>query len=312
MPKTVLKLPQLSVVINTKNSARTLAQTIESVKAHVAEVIVVDMKSTDDTVQLAKKLGATVFTYKEDVGYVEPARNFAISKSPTEWVLLLDSDETMPLTAWPAIAKAIEVADVPVAGYFLARQNWIFGAWVKSAGWWPDYNLRLFRREAVVWPETIHAVPFITGTTEQFPAKEELSIIHQNYPNVEDFLERLNRYTTKEITPHAQRDVSGASLVNVVAAEWLRRLFADKGIEGGAHGVALSLLQCFYQLSTELKFWQVKGFPESESPVAAAESTIRSIQQFQRDLNYWIADYQVQRTTGFRQWVWRMRRKFSI
>ena len=73
----------ISVVINTKNTEKTLAAALKSV-VHVAdEIIVVDMHSTDETVAIAKKYTSKIFQYK-DVGYVEPARNFAIQKATQE------------------------------------------------------------------------------------------------------------------------------------------------------------------------------------------------------------------------------------
>lgn len=311
MPKAAV-IPNLTVVINTKNAEETLVDTIKSVRDHVEEVIVVDTKSTDKTVKVAEAAGAKVYEFAKDEGYVEPARNFAIAKAKTEWVFILDADETVPATLWPKIEHAVATDDHELSGYYLPRQNWILGANIKSAGWWPDYQLRLFRKKQIEWPDTIHAVPSIDGATEQFPALDEFAIIHQNYSTVESYIDRLNTYTSKEPTLHQRRDVTGASLVNVVAADLLRRMFADRGLEGGAHGVGLSFLQSFYQLATEMKHWQTKDFPEVEKPEVSALRTIRALQQFQRDLNYWIADYQVQRTTGLAQMWWRLRRKVSL
>jgi glycosyltransferase involved in cell wall biosynthesis len=311
VPKTTV-IPNLTVVINTKNAEETLAHTIQSVRDYVAEVLVIDTKSTDKTVKIAEAAGAKVFAFHKDEGYVEPARNFAIAKAKTDWVFLLDADETVPPTLWPKIEEMVLEEKNTLAGYYLPRQNWILGAKIKSAGWWPDYQLRVFRKTKIQWPERIHAVPAIDGPTEKLPALDEFAIIHQNYSTVESYIDRLNTYTSKEPKLHQQRDVTGASLVNVVAADLLRRMFADRGLEGGAHGVGLSFLQSFYQLATEMKHWQMQDFPEIEPPEVSALRTIRALQQFQRDLNYWIADYQVQRTKGLAQMWWRLRRKVSL
>lgn len=170
--------PTISVVINTKNAAATLDRCLASVHSWADEIIVMDMKSTDDTVQIAKFFGARTFSHP-DVGYVEPARNAALAKARGEWILILDADEEVT----PGLAKKIAselVLDSKIDAYFLPRQNIIFDKWVKT-GWWPDHLLRLFRAGHVVWADTLHAVPQAQGTVARLDAKENWSIRHNNY-----------------------------------------------------------------------------------------------------------------------------------
>src|SRR5688572_12024024 len=84
----------ISVVINTFNEEKNIERAIKSV-AWADEILVCDMHSDDNTAIIARKLGATVFLHKR-VGFVEPARNFAISKASNDWILILDADEEIP------------------------------------------------------------------------------------------------------------------------------------------------------------------------------------------------------------------------
>src|SRR5258708_3812982 len=102
----------ISVVINTKNMAGTIGQAIKSVEGIADEVIIVDMMSSDDTVAIAKKNGAQVFNYTEDLGFADPARNFALSKAKSDWILVLDADEEVP-EALGRLLKKISVGQVP-------------------------------------------------------------------------------------------------------------------------------------------------------------------------------------------------------
>lgn len=300
----------LSVVINTKNSQETLKRALESV-VWADEVIVVDMQSTDDTLDIARSFTKLVFSVA-DSGFVEPARQFAISQATSDWILVLDADEEIGSELAQVLQRIDTAEKIPywlpaASAYYLPRKNIIFDKWVKT-GWWPDYVLRFFRRGAVTWPETIHAVPVTSGQVAEFPARAELAILHHNYQHIDQFIARLNRYTTIQAQDHSG-SCSSAQIFTEFGQEFLRRLFADGGIAESRHGMSLALMQSLYQALVVIKAWESQGFPVSHSD---QQDTILSISQWSRQLNYWLADWQVQHTKGLAKIYWRVRRKLSI
>ncbi|MGD9129804.1 MAG: glycosyltransferase family 2 protein [Candidatus Woesebacteria bacterium] len=300
---------KLSVIINTKNAAKTLAQCLKSV-SFADEIVIVDMISIDDTVKIAKKFTKKIYNHK-DVGYVEPARNFAISKAKGYWVLIVDSDEEVPISLQREIKKIVK-SDNSTDAYFIPRKNIIFGKWIKKTGWWPDYHLRLFRKGTVTWPKQIHAVPKLkTRQAQKLPAKEEFALLHHNYQNISQFLERLNRYTSIEanLKKDKQSSIKSNQLIKAFTDQFLSRLFEESGIDEGAHGVSLSLLQANYQLITLLKVWEQSGFKQSADDQS---KIVKSLRQFQKDLNYWIADRQIKNSKSLNKVYWMIRRKFKI
>lgn len=298
----------VSVIINTKNAAKTLKRALDSVK-QAQEIVIVDMHSDDDTIAIAKKYTSKIFKHA-DVGYVEPARNFAIQKATQDWVLLLDADEEFQPALLEKVKSLIETKS-DVTCYYIPRKNIIFGKWVEKTGWWPDYQPRLFKKDAVVWKDEVHSPPVITGNSEYLPVNSELAIIHHNYDSVSDYLQRLDRYTTisskEDFTDKSK--ISGAELVKSFSDELLRRLFLDKGLDEGVHGVGLSFLQSMYQLVIQLKKWELQSTKDAAGSVSA---TIKQVTEFKKDLAYWIADYHVQHSSGFSQMVWRFRKKLKI
>lgn len=316
-------MSKLSVVINTKNSAETLEQALQSV-SFADEVVVVDMKSSDNTKEIAKKYTSLVFSH-EDVGYVEPARNFAISKATGDWILILDSDEEVSEGLATTIQNILRdeedrTPDSPNSVfadcYYLPRKNIIFGAWVHT-GWWPDYVLRFFKKGHVEWSDEIHSIPITTGTVVELPAEESQALIHHNYQSVSQFITRLNRYTAIEAENKSSQTSSSHApdvLLSVFTDEFLQRLFVQKGLMDGSHGMSLSLLQALYQLTTRLKLWERQGFAElpEEGKNKSIKKSIDQLRAFQRQLHYWIADWQVEHTTGFVNMYWRLRRKLQI
>ena len=86
---------KISVVISTLNSGEDISKAISSVKSLADEVVVVDMESSDTTSEIAKKLGAKVYSHKKEK-FVELIRNFMVSKATGDWILILDPDEEIP------------------------------------------------------------------------------------------------------------------------------------------------------------------------------------------------------------------------
>lgn len=295
----------LSVIINTKNTATTLERTLQSV-TFADEIVIVDMHSTDATVEIATKYTDKIFKF-DDVGYVEPARNFAISKASHDWIFILDADEEVP----PKLRKLIEGvvenhgASMPDC-FYIPRKNIIFSKWIRKTGWWPDMVLRFFRKGHVEWSNELHAVPVTKGQVKDLPHDGELAILHHNYQAVEQFVGRLNRYTTIQAKERTSEKVDAAAIVNQFSDEFFRRLFAQKGIDEGMHGIGLSFLQTFSEVIRTLKVWEQQGFEESGKDQL---KTIGALRQFQHSLNYWVADWQVQNSKGLSKLIWRIRRK---
>ena len=71
-------------------------------------------------------------------------KNFGFTKASGNWILSLDADERVT----PELASEIHALkeDVELNGYFMPRKNIIFGKWIEHTGWYPDYQLRLFRK----------------------------------------------------------------------------------------------------------------------------------------------------------------------
>lgn len=301
------KLP-LSVVINTKNAEVTLAVALKSVSDIASQIIVMDMRSDDKTREVAEKFTKDIYKTEKDFEYVEPARNAALAKVDQEWVLILDADEEVSDGLKQEIIQIINKPDNDIDCFFIPRKNIIFAKEMSGTGWWPDYQMRLFKKGKVVWSDQIHCVPEIHGKVEHLPVDFEKAIVHYNFQKVDQFVSRLNRYTSIESFSEEDQTISAAAAFNAFKDEFLRRMFQEKGIDEGIHGVSLSLLQSSYQLISYLKHWEKSGFVSTGED---QNETIQELRNFQKQLNYWIADWRVQRASGLDKIVWQIRRKFQ-
>jgi glycosyltransferase involved in cell wall biosynthesis len=288
---------KISALIHTKNSEKTVVQALNSVR-WADEIVVVDMNSSDTTVNICKHYTDNIY-YFDDVGYVEPARNFGISKVTGDWVLILDADEEIPASLIDKLRKLTE-SEMDV--WELPRKNILFGHWIQHAGWWPDYNVRFFRKGHVDWPREIHAQPKTEGKRERLPAKEEYAIIHHNYPTVSEFITRMDKYTS--ITASEKRKFEHSPLV-AFWHEFQSRFLAKEGYKDGNPGLYVSLLQSMYEAVVRIKQWEADKVPVKSVDVGNELSEILS------QISYWRADYMLKHTKGIRRVYWRFRRKLS-
>ncbi|MBU1032145.1 glycosyltransferase family 2 protein [Patescibacteria group bacterium] len=275
---------RISVVINTLNEERNIEKALESVK-WADEIIVCDMYSEDKTVEIAKKLGAKILFHKKEE-FVEQARNYAISKVSNEWTLVLDADEEIPeslakkLTEISSKMNQIDYARIP-------RKNLIFGHFMQATGWWPDYNIRFFKKGIVQWGDKIHRPPEASGQGLDLPAEEKYAIVHHSYRTISQFIERMNRYSNVQARELKEEGAkfNWRDLFEKPLSEFLSRFFANRGYEDGLHGLTLSFLQAFSSLVMYLKLWESNNFKEQDIDLTEVkDQKDKSAEVF----NYWI------------------------
>lgn len=274
---------KISVVINALNAQNSIEAALKS-SSWADEIVVVDDGSTDKTIEIAKKYTKNIYHHKS-VGFVEPARNLAISKATGEWVFILDTDEEIPYTLADKLKEIVNSVE-QIDYVEIPRKNIIFGKWMKASFWWPDNHIRFFKKGKVVWSDRIHSKPQVSGSGITLPAEEDYAITHYNYQSVPQFLDRMNRYSTiqsKELFKDGYQ-FKWTDLIQKPLAEFLTRFFANRGYKDGLHGLALSLLQAFSFLVVYLKVWEVEKF--NQQTINLGELKQECLKSGQ-ELNYW-------------------------
>lgn len=277
-------IPKVSAVINTFNEEKNIAKAIKSV-SWADEILVCDMHSTDETVSIAKSLGAKVVFYK-NMGFVEPARNFAISKTTSDWILILDADEQIPDSLSGRLQQLVKKE---IASNFIQipRKNILFGKWMKASMWWPDYQVRFFKKGSVRWSDKIHMQPKTEGEGLILQPEEKWAIVHHNYQSISQFVERMNRYTTIEAKDLKNQNYQFRwnDLIQKPLNEFLSRFFANRGYEDGIHGFATSLLQGFSFVVVYLKVWEFSAFKEESIKFSELDEERNKAKEA---INYWM------------------------
>lgn len=277
-------IPKISVVVNTLNDEKNIERVIKSVD-WADEIIICDMRSDDKTTSVAKKLGAKIFLHKKEE-VVEWARNFALSKASGDWILVIDPDEEIPATLAKRLQQ-IAVNTKQMDYVRVPRKNLIFGRFIKHSGWWPDYNIRFFKKGAVRWTDKIHRPPQVFGEGLDLEAEEQYAIIHYSYESISQFLERMNRYTTvqaEELKKEGEK-FNWKDLFEKPLSEFLSRFFANAGYKDGLHGLALSFLQAFSFVIVYLKLWEMEKFKEQDVDLMELGSQKN---KFDQAIDYWM------------------------
>lgn len=214
------------------------------------EIVLVESGSHDQTAELARSLGAKVYSnlFKDFASQ----KNFGIGKAESEWVLLVDADERVT----PELTEEIlGVLKNPKAdGFFVKRSNRIFGRWMKHGDSGGDRQLRLARRDKAVFKGQVHERIYFEG--KQPCLKNPL--LHHSTPTVRDYMKKLNQYTSLEAAMLVEKketfDASKIKSRPLFLFIYLH--FFKQGFLDGMEGFLFSVLSAYYEFVRQAKHWE--------------------------------------------------------
>ena len=305
MPK-----PNLSVCILAKNEEKYIGKTLESVKAIADEIVVViDDQTTDKTPEIVKKFTDKVFTAKHKDNF-HKNKQFALEKATNQWTLWMDADEEITPELRQEISKTLE-ENTTFDGFKIPRKNIIFGKWIEHSGWYPDHQVRLFRRTQTHFPaKSIHEHPEVKGEVGEL--KEH--IIHYNYDSISQFLTKLDLYTKNDAIKLNQKinKVTPEMYLLMPIDEFIKRYLVWKGYKDGVHGLALSILQAFYTFVVVLKVWEMHKF-EPQKIKHPKKFVEKSGKEFSKLWNWWRIEQKIsQAKSPIKRKLLKVKRKIKI
>jgi glycosyltransferase involved in cell wall biosynthesis len=213
--------------------------------------VVFDSFSRDGTVELAQAAGAE--TYQNTFHNYAQQRNDALAGLKTEWVFFVDADERGmnepgageqgPLRVAAEIRQVI--ANRPEMGWYVPRHNYIFGKLTCGAGWYPDYQLRLFRHGKVRYERPVHEVAVVDGAIGYL----QNPLIHYNYRDLAHFQAKQRAYTSYDAAILKEQGIRPRRR-NFVLQPWRQfwwRFVTLRGYGDGRHGLRLSLYMAYYE-----------------------------------------------------------------
>jgi len=241
----------VSVVIITKDEERHIADALESLK-DFGDIVVVDSFSCDRTIEIARKFTDRVFQHPWE-GYARQKQR-AVNYAENPWVLILDADERMT----PELKYEIsgQIVKTSCSGFYIPRKNFFLGKWIRHGGWWPDYTLRLFRKDlSHVEEREVHEKVIVDGKVGYLSAPIE----HYTYGSISEYIKKMDNYSTLAAREMARR--KKAPILNAIVNPpllFVKMFLFRQGFRDGFHGFLLAILYSFYTFLKYAKLWEMK------------------------------------------------------
>lgn len=245
----------ISVVTITFNEEANIRRCLEGVR-WADEIIVVDCGSTDHTLEICSEYQCRVFHHEWE-GYAKQ-KNYGIARASGDWILSLDADEEVTSALAGKIREAVKLGDADA--YSMPRSNQFLGKWMRHGGWYPDHQVRLFRRgqgEFKVLP--LHErVQFGRDARIGMLANP---LLHYTYPSVRDFIRKADLYTAIEVeTIIAENRVPKRLLLSLLSAfpiKFAEVYFYKSGWRDGLHGFVAAMLMASRAFIRYAKVWEM-------------------------------------------------------
>jgi glycosyltransferase involved in cell wall biosynthesis len=237
MSPAIAQPPKLSAIVITRDNEATIGRCIESL-GFADEIVVLDSGSVDRTLQICRDFGATVESTSDWPGHGRQ-KNRALDRAAGDWVISIDSDEWVT----PALRAEIErviASGAAFSAYAIPRRSSFCGRFMKHSGWWPDYVLRLVKRNAARFTEdAVHERLVVQGPT----GKLREPIMHEAIDNLDQMLIKMNAYSSASAEAR-RRDGRRATLFTaIVHGAWtfVRTYVLRLGFMDGREGFMLAV-----------------------------------------------------------------------
>ncbi len=225
----------LSVIVITKNEGTHIGSCLQAV-LWADEIIVLDSGSEDDTVEICKQFTDSVFITNWPGFGIQKQR--ALDKAQGDWVLSIDADEVVTTELRTEIEKALQQQEFN--GYYIPRLSSYCGKQIRHGGWWPDYVLRLFRRNTGYFTESVvHERIVVQGEIGNLTSP----LLHDAFVSLDEVLRKVNDYSSLGAEMLRQKGVQSSLSKAIFKAFWIfiRTYLLKAAFLDGRQGLMLSI-----------------------------------------------------------------------
>lgn len=246
------KTLSLSVIIITKNESAHIGGCLQSV-AWADEIIVLDSGSSDDTVNLCRAVTNNV--YETDWQGFGIQKQRALDKATGDWVLSIDADEIVTPELKAEIVQAMQTIDIN--GFEIPRLSNYCGRQMRHGGWFPDYVLRLFRRECGQFTNhVVHERIVVDGKIGRL----NTPFLHDAFVDFEEVLHKVNTYSSLGAQLLHEKGVRSSLLKAIMKGWWtfMRTYFLKAAFLDGQQGLMLAISNAEGAYYKYVKLWALQ------------------------------------------------------
>ncbi len=245
------KIP-ISVYVLTTNNRRTIERCLKSL-SWAEELVVVDSFSQDGTYEICKQYTDKIYR-RNWTGHCDQYQ-YAADLTTQDWIMFVDADEEIPLELSDEIRMELAGRAKEFDGYFVYRRTYYLGRWIRYGGWYPDGEIRLYRKERGRWEGGLHAKLVVDG---------EIGVLknqyrHYTYENISDQIQTIDRYSNV-----AARDLfeggekfSLFKLLFHPPFRFVKEYLLKLGFRDGLPGLIIIVSTMFYVFIKYAKFWEL-------------------------------------------------------
>jgi glycosyltransferase involved in cell wall biosynthesis len=243
----------LSVYMITLNNAATIERALTSVYGWVDEVVVVDSDSTDGTPAIVKKYTANYHQFMTTSQ--REKYQYAQDRCASPWLLFIDADEWLT----PEIKQEIEsvvLGDREYDGFLVERKNVFLDKLIRYGGWYPDHEIRLYKKDRGRWEGGLHAKVAVDGKVGRL----KNYYMHAPYADISHLIRTVDRYSGA-FAEDLRETGHSFHLVNMIFRP-IHRFFRDYIFKGGfldgVPGLIIVASTMYYVFMKHARLWELK------------------------------------------------------
>lgn len=243
---------KISAVVLTKNSAKVITRCLNSLR-WCDEIVIIDDNSTDNTRNIARKLGVVIFSHKLNNNFARQ-RSYGLKVATNDWLLYVDSDEEV--TNKLAIEIKAILKDPQFVSYKIPRSNIFLNKKLNGGEWGGNRIIRLVRKGHGKWVREVHEywdTQLPVGNLKNY-------LLHYSPVSISLFLHNLRFYIVSHAKENAKEGKIGTfwKILFYPPAKFIQNYIVLKGYRDGIHGFVMAVLMSLHSFLSWCYLWSYK------------------------------------------------------